>query len=618
MLPNQDTVSSLANALGNLQRLRQFTGSSSRFWPATLQALVGVVGARLGILLHAETGNKPRWRRVSVEIAEKTTEAEAKEFLNSSDDLAEKSKQQGFAERVWPNVGGSGKEDHGIAVRLEEEASEGAWVGLFFLTGVSEPNAQESLRRLRLVTDIYRLQHHEARAETAALRFSSVLDLMVLLNAADRFLAAAMTLCNEVAARQKCERVSLGWIEKNYIRLKAMSHAERFDKKMEAVKTVETAMEEAFDQDETVLWPAPEAQQMVTRDHALHAESAGVKFLCSVPLRLEGKPVAALFCERNSEPFGEEEVGFLSLCCEMAVRRLADLKRIDRWFGARWAISVTERLGKLIGPEHTGAKLLGLIAAVALGVLLFGTMDYRVDAPFLLRTDDEAFLSAPFNGFIEDVKVDLGDDVKKGDPLLTLETHDLLLEEASALADQTRYLREAEKARAASKLADMRIAEAQAEQSRVRLELVRYRRNQATVVAPFNGAVIEGDFKKRLGAPLKQGDMLFRLGRTDHIYVEAKVDETDIHELRDNAAGEIAFASLPKQKFPIRIERVEPVAQPKEGSNAFVVRCKLQGDRQNWWRLGMTGVAKLDAGRRSLLWVVSHRTVDVLRMYFWW
>jgi RND family efflux transporter MFP subunit len=245
-------------------------------------------------------------------------------------------------------------------------------------------------------------------------------------------------------------------------------------------------------------------------------------------------------------------------------------------------------------------------------------MDYRVDAPFQLRTEDEAFLAAPFDGFIEDVKVERGDEVKKGATLLTLDTRNLLLEEAAALADLTRYQREAEKARAASRLADMRIAEAEAEQSRVRLELARFHRSQAAVVAPFDGAVIEGDLKKRLAAPVKQGDMLFKIARTDRIYAEAAVSEMDIHELREGAPGEVAFASLPKRAFPVRIERIEPAAQAKEDGNVFVVRCRFEGAREPWWRSGMTGVAKLQAGRRNLLWVATHRTVDVLRMFFWW
>jgi hypothetical protein len=47
-------------------------------------------------------------------------------------------------------------------------------------------------------------------------------------------------------------------------------------------------------------------------------------------------------------------------------------------------------------------------------------------------------------------------------------------------------------------------------------------------------------------------------------------------------------------------------------------RCDFEEPIQPWMRPGMSGVAKLDVGERSLLWVVTHRTMDFLRMYFWW
>ena len=117
-------------------------------------------------------------------------------------------------------------------------------------------------------------------------------------------------------------------------------------------------------------------------------------------------------------------------------------------------------------------------------------------------------MSAPFDGYIEEVKVEVGDRVEQGAMLATLNTRELLLREAEAIADRARYLREIEKARAVEKIADMRVAEAQAEQARVKLELLRFHRNQATLLAPFVGAVVEGDLRKRIGAPVKQGDVL--------------------------------------------------------------------------------------------------------------
>ena len=38
---------------------------------------------------------------------------------------------------------------------------------------------------------------------------------------------------------------------------------------------------------------------------------------------------------------------------------------------------------------------------------------------------------------------------------------------------------------------------------------------------------------KRLGAPVRQGDVLFKVARLDRLYIECKVKERDIHEIAD-------------------------------------------------------------------------------------
>jgi hypothetical protein len=124
--------------------------------------------------------------------------------------------------------------------------------------------------------------------------------------------------------------------------------------------------------------------------------------------------------------------------------------------------------------------------------------------------------------------------------------------------------------------------------------------------------------RNRIGAPVEQGEALFRLARTDRLYVEAEVNERDVHEVQGKATGEIAFVSQPHKRYPVKIERLEPAATAKEGKNVFLVRCEIEGQPDDWWRPGMSGVCKLNVGNRSLMWILTHRTVDFLRMWFWW
>ena len=609
-----------AKAIAKLEQLRRYNGAPGPFWNGLIESMAMLCGARLGVLLRKTAGADGEWRRMVVWPEAQKPDAGVQRFALALNELSEAAAAANHSIRSLDEESNSLTNDCAVAGPFDLGSANEAAVGAFYLPDRSDSESKAAATLLRLVQDtpsLYQLQRSTRESQVALSHFTSVLDLMALLNAQHRYMAVAMTLCNELASLHKCDRVSLGWKQGNYARLQAMSHTEKFERKMGAVKALEQTMEESLDQDEFISWPAPENDTRISRDHEKYAHDQSIQNVCSVPLRLNGETVGVITCERNSEPFSDEEQRLLTLCAEMAVRRLSELKRTDRWFGARWATGAREQLGKLVGVEHTWAKVIAVLAAIGLAVLFFGRMTYRVEAPFIVRTENVAILSAPFEGYIEEVPARIGEPVSAREVLLKLDTRELFLQEAAASADLDRYNREAEKSRAANSLAEMRIAQAQAEQSRVRLELIRHRLNQAAITAPFDGVIVEGDLKKRIGAPVKQGDVLFKVARTDLMYVECNVDERDIQEVGDTATGEIAFASQPKLKFPMKVQRIEPVAKIKDKDNIYVVRCDFQKPPESWWRPGMSGVAKINVGKRTFFWILAHRTIDFLRMLFW-
>ncbi|HAM70281.1 MAG TPA: hypothetical protein DCM86_01385, partial [Verrucomicrobiales bacterium] len=512
-----------------------------------------------------------------------------------------------------------------LAVRLRLLKAEETCVAILLTPEVTEREALEALARVELVIDVPESYQQSSAARIARSdveKVTTVVDLLSEVHRETRSLAASLALCNAVATRLECERVSLGWLEEGYVRLQAISRTEHIDRKMAAAQQLEAAMEECLDQDEEILCPpdpdrAPTAGS-VTRDHALFLEAQRSGHLISLPLRHDGKPVAVLLCERASKPFAPSEAQLLRLTCDQAIHRLRDLKRSDLWFGARLRQWARDQAGRVVGPEHTWAKVLGALGAILLLALIFVRVPYRVSGNFILRSDALTYVTAPFDGFLRTVQVRPGDILPAGAPLLSLDTVELELEASSATADLARYQREAEKARAAKNLADMRISQALADQARAHLDQVQHRLSQATLKAPFAGVVVEGDLRERLGAPLKQGEALMKVARIDTSYVEAEVPERDIHEITEQQRGQIAFLSQPARSFPIRILRIEPAAVTRNAGNVFLVRCGLDTAVEPWWRPGMVGVCRLEAGNRSLLWILTHRTIDFLRLKLWW
>jgi multidrug resistance efflux pump len=290
----------------------------------------------------------------------------------------------------------------------------------------------------------------------------------------------------------------------------------------------------------------------------------------------------------------------------------------DRWFGARFTAWLRGHAAGLLGPRHTLTKLCAILIAALLAVLIFWRTEYRVEGNFILRSDKVSNLTAPIEGYIKEVLAEPGQQVKIGDVLLRLNTDSLKVEETAAVAELERYATEEAKSRAANNVAEMQIAGTLTRQAAAKLEIVRFRLAQSEIKSSMNGVILEGDLKEHLDAPVKQGDPLFRIAELSGYSVDIQLDERDAQEVTDGAVGECAFLSRPEENLPLKVDLVLPSAVEKEGVNLFAARAHIQKPDAAWWRPGLSGVAKINAGERSLLWIISHRTVDFLRLKLWW
>lgn len=613
-------------ALAELGRLRRFGGSPAEFWPAFLSSSGELAGAtKATLILRDPQANQ--WKKLSEWCGTGSSERVALSFTRELVGIAERTmKEGGSAIQELEKTATEGLAHYILGARLPLNRPEDVCVAAYLLVNATLQQAQEAVVRLKLVADTpqsYLMSSAATQARTDVEKFAASLDLMVSINAEKAFLSAALALCNGLATRYSCDRVTLGWLEKGYVRVRAISRTERFDKNMAAVKAIENVMEEAFDQDEEILWPAPEDTQVVSRDHEKFAREQSSGHLVSVPVRLDGDTIAVITFERAARHFSQTEIQQFRLAADQASRRLHDLHEQEGWLGVRAARTMRKKLASYLGPDNTWAKFTTILLTIFVLFALLIPIRYRVEGTFILRSDDVSFLTAPFDGYIQKVNHRPGDQVTTSVALLQLDDQNLRLQEAEAIADQARYLREAERARATNALAEMRISTALAEQARARLELIRYNLGQASIKSPVAGVVVEGDLRERIGAPVKQGDPLFKVASMSSLYVEAEVNQRDVHEALEavkthGGKGEIAFVTQPKLKFPITIERIEPAAFPKEGENVFVVRCKLDSNIEPWWRPGMSGLVKIEAGKRTLAWVITHRTIDFLRMKLWW
>lgn len=451
--------------------------------------------------------------------------------------------------------------------------------------------------------------------EPHAQRLYQILRLSIELSRQPRFLQRAFELCNALAVRFDADRVSLGWMRAPYVRLTAISHVEKFDRLSAISRALEGAMEEAADQGQALVYPVEPGVRQVQRAHESYALMQGVAAVASVPLIDGDQVVGVISLEKMQGRWSADELWELGLIAQTCALPLSQLHESDRWFGARWWGALKGRRGA--APRHSAWKLAGALGLVGLVSLFFIPWDYRIDARLTLRSKDLVFVPAPFDGYLRQVHVDMGDKVKAGQVLMQLDTRELVLEESMAQADVLRYSREAEKAQALRQLAEMQITMARRDQSASRLALIRHQLANAKVTAPQDGVVVEGELKKNLGAPLRKGDLLLKLAQTEDSYLELEIDQADVHEVQVGSRGQFALVGRPEQRYAIEIDRIDPASTLREGKNVYLARGRLQEGIAPWWRPGMGGTARIEAGERPLIWVMTHRTVRFLREFFW-
>jgi len=427
-----------------------------------------------------------------------------------------------------------------------------------------------------------------------------------------------MTFCNEIASQWQCERVSIGFLKGRYVQLKALSHTESFSRKMQIIQDIEATMEECLDQDIEVLSPAPKEAAYVSRAAAMLSQRCGRLNILSFPLRCRGEALAVVTLERPARiAFGAEEVETVRLACELCSPRLANLHENDRWFGAAIAVRIRKLIAGLVGPKHTWAKVAAILCFAAILFLVFGKGQFRAKAPFVLEATYQQVIPAPFDGYLKNVDVEVGDLVAGGSSILAgLDTAELRLQLAAAKAEKAGYLKQASAAMRDGETAQAQIAQANADKSQAQIGLFEYQIGQANLVSPLSGIVVKGDLKREVGAPVKVGDVLFEVCPLDALRAQLMVPEDEVYDINVGQEGYLATASYPGQRIRFVVERINPIAEVVNQRNVFRVRVQLL-ETQQWMRPGMEGVAKVEIGKRHYAWIWTRKIVNWIRMQLW-
>ncbi|MES9836390.1 MAG: efflux RND transporter periplasmic adaptor subunit [Candidatus Thiodiazotropha sp.] len=420
------------------------------------------------------------------------------------------------------------------------------------------------------------------------------------------------------AARFQCDRVTLALGDPRRLEISATYPRIEIKRETGLVRAIKDAMFEAVDQQALLHYPAVTAERdLLLRCQQDLAGMVGRSTLCTIPLKAAGLPVGALLLERHREqPFTPAEqaesiqaAGLIGLLLYQQQRNERPLHRL---LGER----LGNRLQHWLGPQGLWLKL-GLIGLGAM-LVLSGVVksDYRIDARANLEGRIQRVITSPFDGYLQDVAVKAGDIVAEGALLCRLDDKDLTLEQAKWRSELAKLEREQREAMATHERSKVTVLKAQAQQLRAELELVEMKLERSRIKAPLSGVIVSGDLSQSLGAPMKRGEELFKIAPLDSYRVMLQVDERDIADVQVGQSGRLRLAGYPHLDHGFNVKRILPLTAAIEGSYLFTLEAEL-ADGDEYLRPGLQGVAKIDAGRRSLLWLATHRVIDWLHLQLW-
>jgi len=450
-------------------------------------------------------------------------------------------------------------------------------------------------------------------------RLISVVELIATSLDQENCHAAVISTASDLATRLVCDRVSIGFVQSQNIQVSAISKTARFDKKSQIIRDIGMMMDEASDQDKLIVLPALDQQPyQITIAHQAFIKKQGDKAICTVPLVNDGKIIGAICFERsNEQAFNHETIELIEQIAQF-IGPVFELKRKnERGIFSRILDSGKLFFSRVFGPQHLKTKTTLILLSILGVVLSTVTSDYRVTANASLTGITQRAIVAPVEGYIESAEFRAGDIVQKDNLLVKLSDKDLKLERVKWENQQQQLKKEYRTELAKHDRAKIGIINAKIKQAGARIALLDEQLSHTEIRSPFDGIIVKGDLSNNLGSPVEKGQVLFELTPQNDYRIILEVDETEIAAIKNKQGGQLILSALPDDNISFVIDKITPVAKAEEGKNYFRVEALLQDKASNQLRPGMQGIGKINIEERKLIWVLTHKFTDWLKLWLW-
>lgn len=261
---------------------------------------------------------------------------------------------------------------------------------------------------------------------------------------------------------------------------------------------------------------------------------------------------------------------------------------------------------------------------VEVASLLNGDISSNYETTAVLEAKEEAFVVARASGIIENIFVEEGDYVEKGQSLAQLEQERYMLNLTRAKADLTGIQKELDKI---DKVYNQKLISddafdkltSQYEAAKATLALAELDLKETTIVAPISGYVAERNAKVGNLTESFQRERMFHLVQQKELYGIVHLPEKELARVHKNQLAALSLTALGDTDISAYVERISPVIDSETGT--FKVTLRIPNE-DNVLKAGMFAKVKLNYDthknatllpRRALLHIDDQINVFVVK-----
>ena len=185
---------------------------------------------------------------------------------------------------------------------------------------------------------------------------------------------------------------------------------------------------------------------------------------------------------------------------------------------------------------------------------------------------------------------------------------------------KTRELAQAESAlrllRAGSRPEEIQGREAEVNMLEAQQRILNEELKKSEIRARISGTVTTPFLEKILNRHLEAGDEVCRIVDIDRVRAEMFVPEKEMGDVEPGMPVYLKARSFPTREFAGRVDFIAPVAEMVENAHVVKIRTEL-ANADGLLKPEMTGVAKIHAGRRQVIELMTRRIIRWVRTEFW-